>query len=264
MEVSVAVLVWWASLSAISVVNIALWIALLRKRVAPRLHLVLSGVYVFVCAFRSFVPRADVQRICFVDSFWASIFVGRTVATVAEICFMVQLVVTARLLARELSPKLLLLVTLPLPMILVAETCSWYAVLTTNYAGNFIEESLWMLSGLIFGISLVVMRRNATGRLQQLLSIGAVLSLIYFTFMLLVDVRMYFTRLGSDLAEHRSYLTVGEGLRDAIHRRVVTFAWTDWHEELAWMFLYFSVTVWFSLYLARSAPSFTKRQPSLD
>jgi hypothetical protein len=135
-------------------------------------------------------------------------------------------------------------------MILVAETCSWYAVLSTNYTGNFIEQSLWMLSGLLFGICLLIMRRRCTGSLQRLTTACAALSLIYFFFMLLVDVRMYLARRIADSAVQRHYLALGDGLRDAISRRVVTFAWRDWHEELAWMFLYFSATVWLSLFLA--------------
>jgi hypothetical protein len=274
-EVSSAVLTWWAALSLVSVVNLGLWILLARDyfrrrdslspedRAAGRRHLLLGGIYVVVCAFRSFVPRADVQRICFVDSFWASIFVGRTVATIAEVSFMIQLVWTARRLTRELDlGSLYLLVTLPLPMILIAETCSWYAVLTTNYAGNFIEESLWMLSGAVFTISLLIMRRRVDGRLKRMMSVGAVMGAVYVSFMMLVDVRMYFSRLGEDTHQQRSYMAIADGLHDAIARRVVTFAWNDWHEELAWMFLYFSVTVWLSLFLVaashRPLPRFAK------
>jgi hypothetical protein len=260
-DVSRVVVVWWVLISAISVVNIGLWIALARRyrratltpseREDGRWQLALSGVYVFVCAFRSFVPRADVQRICFVDSFWASVFVGRTVATLAEVSFMIQLVWTARRLARSVDARsVLLLVTLPLPMIVVAETCSWYAVLSTNYFGNFIEQSLWMLSGVVLGIGLLLMRRRCAGPLRRLMTICAAISLVFFGFMVLVDTRMYLARLRADALERRSYLALADGLQDAISRRVVTFAWRDWHEELAWMFLYFSMTVWLSIFLA--------------
>ena len=52
--------------------------------------LLLCAAYVFGCAFRSFLPRADVQRICLFDTWLSSVVVGRSVATVAEICFAVQ------------------------------------------------------------------------------------------------------------------------------------------------------------------------------
>ena len=52
--------------------------------------LFLCAAYVFGCAFRSFLPRADVQRICLFDTWLSSVVVGRTVATVAEVCFVAQ------------------------------------------------------------------------------------------------------------------------------------------------------------------------------
>ena len=54
------------------------------------LMLLLCAAYVFGCAFRSFLPRADVQRICLFDTWLSSVMVGRTVATVAEVCFAAQ------------------------------------------------------------------------------------------------------------------------------------------------------------------------------
>ena len=52
--------------------------------------LLLCAAYVFGCAFRSVLPRADVQRICLFDTWLSSVFVGRSVATVAEVCFAAQ------------------------------------------------------------------------------------------------------------------------------------------------------------------------------
>jgi hypothetical protein len=205
-----------------------------------------------------------VQRICFFDSFWASVFVGRSVATVAELCFITQLVLTGRGIARWLRvPAAEALASLPLLLIVVAETSSWYAVVTTNYLGNFVEESLWTLSGLLFAVSLAMMRPRSAGRLRRLLSVSLVGSLLYVAFMSTVDLRMYFTRLRADRLAGRPYLSLAEGLHDLIARRVVTFSWNDWHEELAWMFLYFSVSVWFSLSLISASRLWTEEQPAL-
>jgi hypothetical protein len=249
----VLVLVWWASLSVAGVVNIALWVRKARQPsqgIAWRRQLLLSGAYVFVCAFRSFLPRADVQRICFVDSFWASVFVGRSVATVAELSFIIQLSLTGRGIARALGvPAARALSTIPPFLIVVAETSSWYAVLTTNYLGNFIEESLWTLSGLLFAVALFLMRPRSDGKLRRLLTMATAGTFGYVAFMLTVDLRMYGTRLVADRLVGRAYLPLADGLRDVIARRVVTFAWADWHQELAWMFLYFTASVWFSLSL---------------
>src|SRR6202030_4613998 len=92
---------WWSLLTLVSGANIAVWFLLYR--VLPEqspgglgtssgveLMLLLCAVYVFGCAFRSFLPRADVQRICLFDTWLSSVVVGRSVATVAEICFAAQ------------------------------------------------------------------------------------------------------------------------------------------------------------------------------
>jgi hypothetical protein len=253
-EASIAVVVWWASISIIGVVNIALWIRAVRRRAGDRRQLWLSGVYVFVCAFRSFVPRADVQRICLFDSVVASVFVGRSVATVAELCFIFQLSLAGRSISRALGVRAAyVLSTLPLFMIPVAETCSWYSVITTNYIGNTIEESLWAASAVLFGVSLALLVPRASGMLKRVLTVSLVLAFSYVAFMLSVDVRMYLTRFLADHRAGRPYLSIADGIHDVIYRRIVTFAWSDWHEEMAWMFLYFSIAVWLSLSLISAA-----------
>src|SRR5262245_28916730 len=81
-------------ISLVSAANIAVWFVLYREfHGAPAsgvasapgigLMLVFCAAYVFGCAFRSFLPRADVQRICLVDHWLSSVVVGRSVATVA-------------------------------------------------------------------------------------------------------------------------------------------------------------------------------------
>ena len=82
---------WWAMLTLISGVNIAAWILMYRElhdagssgRIpGMQIMLLLSAAYVFGCAFRSLLPRADVQRICLFDTWLSSVAVGRSVATV--------------------------------------------------------------------------------------------------------------------------------------------------------------------------------------
>ncbi|MFZ0177112.1 MAG: hypothetical protein WAL11_16225, partial [Pseudolabrys sp.] len=72
------VAIWWSFLVAVSVVNIAFWLLLYgyfrtanRRSGVLRVMVVLCAAYVFGCAFRSILPRADVQRICLFDM-WLS------------------------------------------------------------------------------------------------------------------------------------------------------------------------------------------------
>src|SRR6266481_5469062 len=75
---------WWALLTLVSGANIAVWVLLYRQlHEQPAgspggtsgigLMLLLCAAYVFGCAFRSFLPRADVQRICLFDTWLSSV-----------------------------------------------------------------------------------------------------------------------------------------------------------------------------------------------
>jgi hypothetical protein len=75
---------------------------------------------------------------------------------------------------------------------------------------------------------------------------------------------MYLTRSRADEQALRPYLGLGEGLHDVIARRVVTFRWSDWHDELAWMFLYFSVMVWFSMGLINAGRLWASERPGMS
>ena len=102
------VAIWWSFLVAVSVVNIAFWLLLYgyfrtanrRESGVLRVMVVLCVAYAFGCAFRSILPRADVQRICLFDMWSSSAFIGRSVATVAEVCFAAQWAITLRLFAK--------------------------------------------------------------------------------------------------------------------------------------------------------------------
>ena len=76
------VLSWWRALCTLSVLNVCLWVAVWHfgpvSGVHGGLQLVLSGVYVLVCAYRSVLPRVDLERLVIVDTRLSSIFLGRT------------------------------------------------------------------------------------------------------------------------------------------------------------------------------------------
>src|SRR5450759_1210559 len=144
---------WWGLLTVVSGANIAIWFVLYRQlQDQPTvslggtsgigLMLLLCAAYVFGCAFRSFLPRADVQRICLFDTWLSSVVVGRSVATVAEICFAAQwAIILYQLGTMTGADTAVNAAWVIVPLILVAEGCSWYGVLTTNYLGNAIENS---------------------------------------------------------------------------------------------------------------------------
>jgi hypothetical protein len=253
---------WWTVLCAIAVINACVWhrkallVATESGSAAPsviriqRWQLLLSAVFVFGCAFRSVFPRGDVQRIGLIDSWLSSVLVGRSVATVAELCFMGQWALLLRCAARDVgSPFGVLASRLIIPLIVVAEVCSWVAVLTTCYLGNVVEESLWALSAFLLVVSCLILWTRSRAARRPFLAAALVLGTLYLAFMCTVDIPMYASRWQADEASGRIYLAIGQGMADAWSRRVVTFSWAEWQTEIPWMTLYFSVCVWWSLAL---------------
>ena len=251
------VAIWWGFLLAVAGGNILLWSALRRHfhgrtcdAFRVELMVLLCGAYVFGCAFRSILPRADVQRIVLFDTWLSSVLVGRTVATVAEVCFVIQWAIVLRLLAnhaRSDTGRNIALVIVPL--IVVAEICSWYAVITTSYLGNTLENSIWTVTFLLIAVALVRLLYSFHGLLRGAIAVAILGVAGYVVFLVTIDVPMYFERWQADLASGKPLLSLFAGLHDVGTRWFVTHDFAQWKDEIAWMSLYFSAAVWSSLAL---------------
>lgn len=242
---------WWVFLTLAGLANISLWLALYQstKPLAARLDggptmLVLSACYVFGCAFRSFLPRADVQRFCLFDTWLSSIVVGRSVATVAEVAFAAQWALMLDLLGGLTGVKAASHLALwVIPLIVTAQLCSWYGVLTTNTLANAIENSIWALTFTLIGMVLCAVLPHFDGVAFAALGITLAGIACYIAFLVAVDVPMYLGRRQSP----RGHLGLLEGIRDAAFTRIVTHDFRHWRQEIPWMSLYFTVAVWMSL-----------------
>jgi hypothetical protein len=251
------VALWWVSLAVISVMNVSFWlwagVHLRATKFGGDLVLrmwALSGVYVLVCAFRAILPRADVQRIVLWDSWFSSVLVGRSVATLAELAFVTQWAILLRFVGGEVNRKLVVGIGLMIvPIIAIAEVFSWYGVITTNYIGNTIEESLWAFTYVLIGVALFDLQLRLKGALKWAARAAILGCVLYVSFMLGVDVPMYFNRWLSDRSTEKVFLTLVEGFQDLNSRWVVTRSIDDWREEIAWKSLYFSFAVWVSMAL---------------
>src|SRR5215510_8971174 len=246
---------WWAMLTLVSVVNIALWFLLYRELSSQpvgsmELMLLLCAAYVFGCAFRSVLPRADVQRICLFDTWLSSVLVGRSVATVAEVCFIVQwAIILQQIGAITGSDAVVNVAWIIVQLILIAECFSWYAVLTTNFLYNAIENSLWAVAFFLVGLGLCRLLPEFQGPVRAVLVLSIAGIAAYLAFLIAVDVPMYLSRWRANLAEGNQLLGLLEGLRDVSTRWVRTHDIAHWKGEIAWMSLYFSGAVWASLAL---------------
>jgi hypothetical protein len=214
------------------------------------LMLLLCATYVFGCAFRSFLPRADVQRICLFDHWLSSVVVGRSVATVAELGFAAQWAIILHQLGTMTGADTTVNAAwVIVPLIVIAECFSWYAVLTTHYLHNAIENSIWAVAFFIIGAGLCRLLPEFDGPVRAILVITIIGIVGYLAFLMTIDVPMYLSRWRANVADGSSLLRPLEGLRDVSTRWIVTHDLAEWKGEIAWMSLYFSAAVWASLAL---------------
>jgi len=253
-------LTWWWLLCGVSLLNVLAWsasVAMVRGGPAAlhpvvwgstRLQMLLSAAYVLGCAYRSAFPVFDVRRLCLVDSWLSSVIVGRSVATVAELCFAAQWALLLRGVAQATgSPFGIKVSRVVVPMIAVAELCSWYAVLTTSNFGHVFEESIWGLCAALLVASLVFVWPRCRREARPVLAAACVVGVGYVIYMFCVDVPRYWARWVVDVDQGRPYLSLAQGLADVSGRWVVSHRWVDWETEVVWMSLYFSVAVWLSI-----------------
>ena len=243
-----SVVSWWAALCVLAAINITVWIlaAISGDRDPASMQLALSGIYVFGCAFRSFLPVYDIPRICMVDTWASSVLVGRSVATLAELAFAAQWAVYLH--ASELESVRALSLTI-VPLIVIAQICCWHAVLTTSNRGHIFENSLWGISAALIVASLVAIASHTPASRSLMLGVWVAGGALYVAYIFIVDVPMYWSRWKADEALGRKYLSLAQGVVDVSRRRVVSMRWEDWRGEVVWMTLYFSFGVWVSISL---------------
>jgi len=244
-------LAWWSVLCAAAALNVLLWLGSLfsfqranlqdaGQRTTRKALLWLSAIYVSGCAFRSVLPMVDVPRICLHDTWISRIFVGRSIATVAELAFAVQWA----LLLHEAG--LARIARLVVALIALAETFSWSTILTGNNLLHAGENSLWAASAALglAGFGSLHTRLTLAGR--RFLYAAAVFGGAYLAFMIFVDVPMYLERWADSAAAGTSF---SEGVASALERCVVRRDWLAWREDVLWLTLYFTAAVWASIAL---------------
>lgn len=209
-------------------------------------QLLLSALYVVGCAYRSFFPVVYVKRFTLTDDWRSSVFLGRCVATVAEIAFGLQLASLAGLWAEQSGLTWVATAgQVTAALLTTAQLCCWYGVSTGQYLGELVEESLWTVGlGVMFAAALGV-----TLHLGRWPGVSVVLGLVgsgaFVAFMLVHNLPMYVARIRASRGAPTR--TIAEGLRDMLERRHVSFVWSDWAGEAAWLTPYFSFGVWLSI-----------------
>jgi len=207
------VYVWWVILVVYSV--FALWMAYGNP------YDIYSRIYVTACAVRSIWPRQDGNRICLFPTWISYPFVGRSLATIAEICIAYQL-------------SLLLKNNLILYLGIIAQFFCWGGVITRCNKWHVVEESLWFIIGMMCTLS-------TNGWIVT----GAVL---YCLFMIFIDIPMYYNRYIVDEQSNKQY----HGWNDIwdTMRCQKNDSYQTWKPEILWMSGYFILCTQFSLYMS--------------
>lgn len=209
---------------------------------------ILSGLYVVVCAFRSFFPRIDLERYCLFDTPLSSIVLGRSLATLAEICFSVQCALLIYDLGIYLDSPMVILVAYTLvPIIVIAQAFCWYATLTLNHFWHGMEEVMWLVMIVLAAGCFISGFVMMSGALQVLMAVGIFSCLGAGYIMLFVDIPMYFSRTQKSTKKGRRFLELNEGIQDAMTRRIQTSDWGVWRQEVLWISSYFTFGVWMSI-----------------
>lgn len=257
-------MLWWRTLlRAVALLNLALWAlaAAAVVRHAPAspgaacfAQLVLSGAYVAGCAFRSLLPVFDGPRLVLIDSPLSNVLIGRSVATIAELCFAAQwALMLSRIGLLTHSPFAHALSLTLLPLIVIAEVCSWHAVLTTAQRGHVFENSIWGLAAAVLIAGLLAIGPARLASLYPPMLAWCLGGAVYVIYIFVFDVPMYQARWRADQAAGRRYLSIAAGLSDVRRRWVVSQRLEDWKNEIPWMSLYFTLGVWSSISLIYAA-----------
>lgn len=256
---------WWLLLCAVAAFNLCL-LAVSGLRLRSRgedvsagrwLLFWLSAVYAAGCAFRSVLPMVDLPRICLHDTWISRIVVGRTVATIAELCFAWQCALILRE-AAEGRGMAAFAARLIVPIIVAAEVSSWAAVVTSNWLLHAVENSLWTLAAVLSLGGLLSLRSQFSARTVRFIEAACACAGGYVAYMVLVDVPMYLSRWQSDPAGDGS-LPLVQGLRTLVARCSVEPRWEVWSGDALWLTLYFTLAVWISLSLPH-APALRSRK----
>lgn len=246
------VLSWWRALCALAALNVCLWLAVWYfgpvSGVHGGLHLALSGVYVLVCAYRSVLPRVDLERLVVVDTGLSSIFLGRVAATVAEICFALQLGLLVHQLGVHAGMPWVQGAAWAIPVFMVvAQGFCWHSVLTLNHITQAVESMLWAAGFSWMAALLGVIAFDSSGWVYWLAIFGIFCSVAFVAYVLCVDAPMYWRRFHHGRTHGQTYLRLDQGARDAWHRRVRSGNWAAWKADALWLTPYFSFGVWVSI-----------------
>ena len=245
---------WWNILCVGSFVSILQLIQCDTKTNEEKRQKFLSGLFLTSTTIRSIFPRIDVERICFFDHFLSTAFVGRSLATVGEISFSLQIsFVVLGMMKKSTNDYHSIIPYIIPPFICGAQLLCWFGITTTNQLFHCFEESIWAaMIAMLIPVLLRISRNIEDNEKRNKVIVGIVGSIIYVIYMILVDVPMYYRRYNENESINTKYFSLQDGLEDSMYCKEVTKSYDVWKEDAVWMFGYFVICSLISVQMVKA------------
>ena len=241
--------IWWLSLTIISLINI--YVILLQYKNSNNKKLfILAFIYVIVNAYRAIWPRIDIERICFFDTKLSTPLIGRFFATIAELCYIKLFIIVLKkiIIKTKYYNYYNVILNIVFICIVIAEILSWCGCLSKYQLFNAFEEILWALSAFIIIIICIFSHKDIkNNKYKNYLLIIAIFCIIYFIFMIFIDIPMYIKRNKKIIINKKDSLK--DQIKDMNKCYKITKNYNIWKEEIPWLSGYFSFGSWSAILL---------------
>lgn len=255
---------WNNILTIISIVNIIILIYFYVRKKQNEIQKTmyyLSLIYTIVCAIRAIYPRCDSTSICLKDNFISTPFVGRSLATVAEISFgflivkIVDIILNDSIIFSSSTniENIISFNAITVSLTIISQVFCWIGITTKNPLYNAIEETLWTIFGLSKFLTFIFMNSTLKEsddpkliKIKNFYKFGSIFSILYVLFMIIVDVPMYYKRYIN--GNSNDYMTFSDGIKTLLKCKK-SDSYNDWKDEFLWLSLYFSFGVWSTIFI---------------
>jgi hypothetical protein len=258
---------WLNVLRGVSIFNISIitiYIILYFNKISKSqaLYFVLVSIYVIVCAIRSIWPRLDSECICVYKNNISSPFVGRSLATVAEMALIVLLVMITNTILNLMKmylknsvviDTLKILNLMIIPTIFIAQVICWYGITTKDYFWVIVEGALWAYALIIFFLVYVyiyyktIWKNINNNKVRFIVPFLPFIILILLSHVIFMFVN-YMPLMFKNNRLYKNHVPFWKGLAELSCNKV-SHKYKDWENDMPWLTGYFSISVWVSIFI---------------
>ena len=214
-----------------------------------KIRLILSFIYVVVCAIRSIYPIQYEKRTCLHKHLLSSPLMGRTIACIAELSFVA--LICSMFVQIIPHKKTHSIATIFFISNIFAQLSCTYGIITKNQMFHVIEESIWTLSAiflLFIIINIINNHSDIYNESKNIFSFAMIILIFYIIFMMYIDIPMYYNRIKNK--QSSSYITFLYNIKEIIKCNNINDSNDIWMSEIPWQSLCFSVAVWICILIA--------------